>query len=148
MAIHDAADDQKITLTRLLLKELQPLPGQDAAQLQAFSQANNRLAARRYDQRTMVTSARIDAYDAAQDSLLQRLIPIAAPNGAAPSENARNYVEGIQQLDARVVGDRVKYDRAAQSYNNYLRLHQAELQALGGQYAEMKRLPLFTIGAE
>ena len=139
------SDDQKIGVTRLLLRELQGQPGRTPAQLQAFERANARLKARRYDQQTMATSALIDQYDAAQDSLLQALYPVAAPNGGAPTENARNFVEGLQELDAGVVGFRVQYDRAAQQYNDYLKLHQAELQSLGGKYASLQPLPLFTV---
>ena len=139
------SDDQKIGVTRLLLRELQGQPGTDAAQVQALERANSRLKARRYDQQTMASSERIDQYDAAQDSLLKALYPVAAPSGNAPTENARNFVEGIQQLDAGVVTFRVTYDRATKQYNAYLELHQAELQALGGKYAEAKPLPLFEL---
>ena len=139
------SDDQKIGLTRLLLRELQTQPGNNPAQLQQLERANAHLKTRRYDQQTMATSALIDQYDTAQDSLLHALYPVAAPNGAAPTENARNFVEGLQQLDAGVVGFRVQYDRAAKHYNDYLRLHQAELQSLGGKYAGLQPLPLFEI---
>jgi hypothetical protein len=139
------SDDQKIGVTRLLLRELKGQPTIDAAKLQGLEQANARLKNRRYNQQTMASSALIDQYDAAQDSLLSAIYPVAAPNNNAPTENARNFVEGIQQLDAGVVGFRVQYDRAAKHYNEYLQLHQAELESLGGKYAEMKPLPLFTI---
>ena len=136
------SDDQKIGLTRLLLRELRGQSGVEAAQLPGLERANARLPARRYTQQTMASSALIDRYDAAQDSLLHVLYPLAAPNGAAPTENTRNFVEGLQQLDAGVVGFRVQYDRAAKQYNDYLQLHQAELQAPGGPAAP---LPLFTV---
>ena len=139
------SDDQKIGVTRLLLRELQNQPGSKTAQLQGLERTNAHLKARRYDQQTMANSALIDQYDAAQDSLLHALYPVAAPNGAAPTENARNFVEGLQQLDAGVVGFRVQYDRAARHYNDYLKLHQAELESLGGRYAAVKPLPLFTV---
>ena len=139
------SDDQKIGVTRLLLRELKGQRGIDANQLTTLERANAHLKARRYDQQTMASSTLIDQYDAAQDSLLHALYPVAAPNGAAPTENARNFVEGLQQLDAGVVSFRVQYDRAARQYNDYLKLHQAELQSLGGKYAEVKPLPLFTV---
>lgn len=142
------SDDQKISVTRLLLRELKTQPGLNAAQVQALDQANARLKTTRYTQQSMADSGLIDRYDAAQDSLLNALYPVAAPNGNAPTENTRNFVEGIQQIDAGVVAYRVQYDRAAQQYNTYLRLHQAELQQLGGRYAQLKPLPLFTIGAK
>ncbi|MET4073771.1 hypothetical protein [Hymenobacter sp. UYCo722] len=142
------SDDQKLALTRLLLRELHGQPGRTEAQLKGLEQANARLKPRRYDQATMASSALIDQYDTAQDSLLNALYPVAAPDGGAPTENARNFVEGIQQLDAGVVGFRVMYDDAAKRYNNYLQLHEAEFQSLGGKYAGLKPLPLFTIGAK
>ena len=143
-----ASDDQKIAVTRLLVRELQQTPGQNPAQLQGLAAANARLKVRRYTQQGMAESAAIDRYDAAQDSLLRALLPVAAPNGGAPTETARNLVEGIQQLDASVVTFRVQYDIAAKTYNNYLKLHRPALQSLGGQYATLPLLPLFTIGAE
>jgi hypothetical protein len=142
------SDDQKIGITRLLLRELQGRPGIDAAQLQNLEQANNRLKTTRYTQQSMANSELINQYDSAQIALLKDLYPVAAPNGNAPTENARNFVEGIQQLDAGVVAFRVQYDRAAKQYNDYLKLHRPELQSLGGKYAEVQPLPLFTIGAQ
>jgi hypothetical protein len=142
------SDDQKIGVTRLLLRELKSQPGANAVQLQALDRANTHLKNRRYTQQTMASSDLIDQYDSAQDSLLQAVYPVAAPNGQAPTENARNFVEGIQQLDAGVVGFRVQYDNAVHQYNDYLKLHQAELQSLGGKYATLKPLPFFTIGAQ
>lgn len=139
------SDDQKIGIVKLLLRELKVQPGQDPAQLQGLERANSRLKPLRYTQETMGTSALIDKYDTAQDSLLHALYPVAAPNGNAPTEDARNFVEGIQQLDAGVVAFRVQYDRAAHQYNDYLKLHQAELQSLGGKYANLKPLPLFEL---
>ena len=138
-------DDQKIGVTRLLLRELQNQPGADVTRLKSFERANNRLKVIRYDQQTMASSNLIDRYDAAQDSLLHALYPVAAPEGAAPTENARNFVEGLQQLDEGVVGFRIQYDRAAKQYNNYLKLHQEKVQSLGGKYAELKPLPLFEL---
>ena len=137
------SDDQKIGITRLLLRELKGQPGISAEQLQGLERANNRLKTRRYDQQTMATSALIDQYDTAQDSLLKAVYPVAAPNGQAPTENARNFVEGIQQLDAGVVTFRVQYNQAAKQHNDYLMLHQTELQSMGGRYAKLKPLPVF-----
>lgn len=139
------SDDRKVGTTRLLLRELAQQRRVDAAAVQGLARANDRLKALRYDQATMAESARIDQYDAAQDSLLKALYPVAAPGGQAPTEQARDFVEGIQQADAAVVGYRVNYDRAAKQYNNYLKLHQAETQALGGKYATLRPLPLFEL---
>ncbi|MGI4886909.1 MAG: hypothetical protein ACRYFR_18275 [Janthinobacterium lividum] len=141
-----ASDDQKIGVTRLLLHELQQRPGSNPAQLEALAAANARLKARRYTQ-TNLPSAQIDAYDAAQDSLLHALYPVAAPAGGAPTENARNFVEGLQQLDSGVATFRIQYDRAAKQYNAYLALHRADVAHFGGKYPAPQPLPLFELAA-
>lgn len=142
------SDDQKVGTTRLLLQELAGQRGANKAQLAALTRANARLKALRYDQNTMAESARIDRYDAAQDSVLHALYLVAAPGGKAPTEQIRNFTEGVQQADNAVVGYRVGYDRAAKAYNDYLKLHRDELSTLGGQYAALPPLPLFTLGAQ
>jgi len=139
-----ASDDQKIGVTRLLLRELQQQPGANPAQLGALAAANDRLKTRRYTQ-TNLPSAQIDAYDAAQDSVLHALYPVAAPAGGRATENARNFVEGLQQLDAGVASFRIQYDRAAQQYNTYLILHRADVAHFGGKYPAPQPLPLFTL---
>lgn len=139
------SDDRKVGTTRLLLRELTQQRGVDAAAVQGLARANDRLKTLRYDQTTMAESARIDQYDTAQDSLLNALYPVAAPGGQAPTEQVRDFVEGIQQADAAVVGYRVGYDRAAKQFNNYLKLHQDEVHRLGGQYQNLRPLPLFEL---
>jgi hypothetical protein len=142
------SDDQKVGTTGLLLKELAQQRGVDAAQVTALARANDRLKPLRYDQATMAESDRIDRYDAAQDSVLKALYPVATPDGNAATAQIRDFTEGIQQADNAVVGHRVGYDRAAKAYNDYLKLHREELATLGGKYAELQPLPLFTIGAK
>ena len=142
-----SSDDQKVGTTRLLLQELSRQRGVSAIQVAALTQANARLKALRYDQATMAESARIDRYDAAQDSVLKALYETAAPGGNAPTTQIRDFTEGIAQADAAVVGHRVAYDRAARICNNYLQLHREELNTLGGKYAALRPLPLFTIEA-
>lgn len=142
------SDDQKVGTTRLLLQELAGQRSVDKAQVAALTQANARLKPLRYDQATMAESARIDRYDAAQDSLLKALYLVAAPDGNAPTAQIRDFTEGIQQADQAVVGYRVGYDRAAKAYNIYLQLHREELSTLGGKYAALQPLPLFTLGAQ
>ncbi|QKG56909.1 hypothetical protein GKZ68_09885 [Hymenobacter sp. BRD128] len=140
-----ASDDKKLADLRELLQDLSKYPGANQAQLASLRAARARLPKQRYDRRTMASSALIDRYDAAQDSVLKTVLPIAAPDGNAPSERVRDYVEHIQQADAEVLGYRAHYDRAAKAYNAYLQVHGAELQKLGGKYASVQPLPLFEL---
>lgn len=140
-----ASDDAKITATNQMLNELERWPAADKQQLQQLTQANNRLKKLRYQQLTM-QSTQIDQYDTAQDSLLTVLRTMTSrPDGPAPSSTVLNTLDTIGQYDGQVVGYRVKYDQAAKKFNNYIQLHQAELQSLGGKYKQLAPLPLFEL---
>ena len=140
-----ASDDKKNADLRELLQDLSKYPGANQAQIEGLRAARARLAKQRYDRASMASSALIDRYDAAQDSVLKTVLPLAAPGGNAPAERVRDYVEAIQLADNNVVSYRAHYDAAAKAYNNYLHLHGEELQKMGGKYANLPRLPLFEI---
>ncbi|MGI4761587.1 MAG: hypothetical protein ACRYF0_12815 [Janthinobacterium lividum] len=140
-----ASDDKKNADLRELLQDLSKYPDANQAQLEGLRAARARLAKQRYDRASMASSALIDRYDTAQDSVLKIVLPLAAPDGNAPSERVRDYVEAIQRADASVVGYRAHYDAAAKAYNNYLQVHGEELNKMGGKYAGLQRLPLFEI---
>lgn len=140
-----ASDDAKIVATNQMLSELERYPAADKQQLRDLARANDRLKRLRYQQLTM-QSAQIDRYDSAQDSLLGVLRGfLVNSSGPAPSGTVQNTFDTIGQYDSQVVGYRVQYDRAAKQFNNYLQLHQTELQSLGGKYSQLKPLPLFTL---
>lgn len=140
-----ASDDAKVKTTAQLLRELEQQPGADRAQLQQLAQANNRLRRLRYDQQSMAASDRIDAYDTAQDSLLHVVYALALPATGTPTESVQTLTQSIQDADNQVVGYRVRYDEAAKHYNEYLQQHQDGITSLGGKYAKLQPLPLFTI---
>jgi len=140
-----ASDDKKLTDLRELLQDLGKLPTANQAQLASLRAARARLQSQRYDRRTMASSPLIDRYDTAQDSVLKIVLPLAAPDGNAPTQRVRDYVEAIQLADANVLGHRAHYDRAAKAYNNYLQVHGEELRKLGGKYANAQPLPLFEL---
>lgn len=140
-----ASDDAKITATSQMLNELERSPAADKQQLQQLTQVNNRLKDLRYRQLTM-QSSQIDRYDAAQDSLLGVLRSITSgTNSTAVSSTVLNTLNTIGEYDGQVVGQRVQYDQAAKKFNNYIQLHQAELQSLGGKYKQLAPLPLFEL---
>ena len=142
-----ASDDAKIKTTTQLLQALEQQPGTDRTQLQQLTQNNNRLRQLRYDQQSMAASDRIDAYDAAQDSLLHAVYVLALPDAdAPPTPTIGSLAQTIREADDQVVTYRVRYDEAAKRFNDYLQQHQEGLTSLGGKYAKLQPLPLFTIG--
>jgi len=140
-----ASDDAKIKTTSQLLKALEEQPGADRAQLTQLEQANNRLPRLRYSQQSMAASDRIDAYDAAQDSLLHVVYALALPATGAPTPAIETMAQTIQESDNQVIAYRLRYDEAAKHFNEYLQQHQEGLTSLGGKYAKLQPLPLFTI---
>lgn len=138
------SDDAKLHDTRQLLRELTTQPGTNRQQLAQLQYANDRLPRRRYTQQTMAESARIDAYDEAQDSLL-RVTYALLPATPEPASAVATLTNQVRDADAAVVSFRVRYDQAAARFNTYLQLHGPELEQLGGKYAQLKPLPLFTI---
>ncbi|MFD2785224.1 hypothetical protein [Hymenobacter rubripertinctus] len=139
------SDDAKLRDTRRLLRELTTQPGTDRARVAQLQYANDKLPKRRYTQQTMAESARIDAYDAAQDSLLRVVYALALPENREPAPIIRELTERIQTADVDLIAYRVHYDQSVTRFNNYLVVHAQELQQLGGTYAKLQPLPLFTI---
>ena len=138
-----ASDNAKITATAQLLNELERSPTANKQQLQQLARVNGRLKALRYQQLTM-QSSQIDRYDMAQDSILHVLRGLATEN-AASNTTVMNTLGTIGEYDGQVAGYRVQYDRAAKQFNNYLQLHQADLQSLSGKYKQLAPLPLFEL---
>ena len=140
-----ASDDAKVQTTSRILLELAQQPGSGRDQLQQLTRANEKLPRRRYDQQTMANSAAIDAYDAAQDSVLHLVYGLAQPAAGAPTAPVQQLTNDIQAADSEVVGFRLRYDRAAKQFNNYLALHQVAIASLGGKYGKLLPLPLFEL---
>ena len=140
-----ASDDKTLDNLRGLLQDLSKYPGANQPQLAELRGARARLQKERYTRETMASSALIDRYDTAQDSLLKAVYAIATPGGEARSEGVRDRVEAVQAADANVVLYRSHYDKAAKAYNAYLQVHGEELTSMGGQYAKLRPLPLFEI---
>ncbi|MDU0372838.1 hypothetical protein ACFPAF_20730 [Hymenobacter endophyticus] len=138
------SDDAKLRDTNRLLRELTAQPNASRQQLASLQYANDRLSRLRYNRQTMAESARIDAYDTAQDSLL-RVVYALVPAQPEPGSVVAQLTTQIQTADTDLVSYRVRYDEAATRFNNYLKVHAAELEQLGGKYAALKPLPLFTL---
>lgn len=140
-----ASDDAKIKATAQVLQSLEKQSGADKAQLKALARANDQLKDRRYDQQKMSASDKIDAYDAAQDSVLKAVYNLALPAAGQPDATVQQLINDIQTADGQVVGYRVSYDRAAKQFNNYVQLHQDALNKPSGRYTQFQPLPLFEL---
>ncbi|GAB3634840.1 hypothetical protein GCM10027422_04300 [Hymenobacter arcticus] len=141
-----ASDDKTLDNLRELLQDLSKYPGANQPRLAQLRAERASVQKQRYTRATMASSALIDQYDTAQDSLLRHVYAIAAPGGNAPTEGVRDRVEAVQAADHNVVGYRAHYDAAAKAYNAYLQVHREELPKLGSKYADLQPFPLFELG--
>lgn len=141
-----ASDDKTLDNLRELLQDLSKYPGANQPQLAQLRAERASVQKLRYTRTTMASSALIDQYDTAQDSLLRRVYAVAAPGGNAPTEGVRDRVEAVQAADNNVVSYRAHYDAAAKAYNTYLQVHREELPKLGSKYAGLQPFPLFELG--
>lgn len=135
-----ASDDEKIFYTKRLLQEL-ALASDNPLQVQQLQVANDRLKVRRYTQQSLVSDS-IDAYDRAQEGVLQPLRGLAAQHGDSTRHKIiLDLAQDIQHHDDEVVAYRVMYDKAARNYNNWLKAHAAEVPTA----ATAKPVPLFSL---
>ncbi|KAA9327210.1 hypothetical protein F0P96_18420 [Hymenobacter busanensis] len=138
------SDNQKLVATKAVLQELRRLPGSNKDLIRRLDNANDQLVGIRYDQETMASSERIDAYDLAQDSVLRAVYNLVEPQ-VNKNKDVEALTAAIRAADDEVIGYRVRYDRAAKMYNNYLQLHAETLKQAGRKYANLQPLPLFEL---
>lgn len=136
-----AADDEKIFFQKRLLQEISYIPGADVATVTRLNLANEKLAARRYQQATMVSDS-IDAYDAAQENVLRPLRELASRHvETAKRPVLKELLDAIQAHDDNVVRYRGTYDQAARAYNVWLQEHEGHLPAANNA----RPVPLFSL---
>lgn len=138
-----AADDEKIFYTKRILQELSSTAA-NPLQVEQLQVANDRLKTRRYNQQVLVSDS-IDAYDRAQDAVLQQVRILAAQHGDSVRHKIIiDLAQEIQQHDDEVVAYRVLYDKSARVYNDWLKAHRAEVPTA----AAAQPVPLFSLSGQ
>lgn len=139
--------DHKLKTTDELLTELKSTTGGTVSpvRLATFSERAATLRRLRFDQQTLSDNDRLTSFDNTQDSLFNPLARLAAPGGQAPNEKIRDLVEAMQLDDSDEVGQRIRYDRFAKSYNEFLKTHEETIEDLKAPYTDLQPLPLFQL---
>ncbi|RNI25630.1 hypothetical protein EFB08_12270 [Rufibacter latericius] len=119
-------------------------PGAMEAQKRAdLQQAIRRLRTLRYDRISVRDSDRIDAYDAAQDSVwnaLRAFLPESGPTGVARVDSLNQSITAHQ---TETVFYRGRYDQTAKELNTLLRRYKKQVPKLGKPYDTLQPAPLF-----
>ncbi len=139
------SDDQKIADINRLLLEISYSDKYDEPQLALLKQRAGSLASTRYQQYGM-TSDEIDQYDNATTSLIRSVLELAdkIPD-LDKNDLSAKLRDDILKADEEVVIYRIRYDREAKAFNNYLKEEANMLKKLGEPYSSYKPLPLFEL---
>ena len=139
-----ASDDQKIEDLQTLLARVGRDKKYDKEALTVVIAERNNLKSKRYDRQGVKNVAAVDAYDSAQVKVLDETNRLMESTNLASRDTvAGKLASKIVEDDSRVPIMRAHYDRAAKSYNQYLKDYQPQLQKLGLPYKELKPVPLF-----
>jgi hypothetical protein len=139
-----ASDDQKIDNLQTLLARVGREKSYDKKTLSGLLSAQNNLKKQRYSQEGISSVAAVDTYDSVQVKLMDDTNNLISTSNLAERDTvAARLATKIQEDDSRVPILRGHYDKAAKTYNQYLKDYQPQIRKLGPPYTEMKPMPLF-----
>jgi hypothetical protein len=140
------SDAQKLRHIDTLLKRIEGTGQYDKALFNQATAIRASLAARRYQRPDDLTSAQIDAYDNATDSLITTVVTVyerlSNPNRCTDCEALRGR---IQDTDEAVLPYRLRYDRHAEAYNRFVNQNRASLQRGEAETDSLRAKPLFRL---
>ncbi len=141
-----ASDAQKLRHIDTLMRRIETTGPYDKALFGQATAIRASLAAKRYQQPEDLTSAQIDAYDNATDSLISTVLTVYErlpnPNRCPDCEALRGRIE---ETDQTVLPYRLRYDRHAEAYNRFVNQNRASLRQ-GEDTADSLRVrPLFQL---
>ncbi|CAA9227427.1 MAG: hypothetical protein AVDCRST_MAG56-784 [uncultured Cytophagales bacterium] len=140
------SDAQKLRHIDTLLKRIEGTGQYDKALFNRATSIRASLAARRYERPEDLTSAQIDAYDAATDSLISTVATVYErlpnPERCPDCEALRGR---IQETDEAVLPYRLRYDQHAEAYNRFLNQNRAALRQGEDAADSLRARPLFRL---
>ncbi len=141
------SDAQKLNLIDSLLVQIRQAEPTNSELLEQVTGLRTSLDEKRYTKPEELSSAQIDSYDAATDSLvngIKRLYPhLKQPRRC---QNCQPLLDRIIELDEKVLPFRLRYDRHAEAYNAFIVQNQTVLKQADAQHTTLKKKPLFRIG--
>jgi hypothetical protein len=141
-----ASDAQKLRHIDTLLQRIRSTGQHDKLLYERLAQLRASIDSRQYSRPEDLSSRRIDAYDAATDSLISGVTQL---HDRLPSpercENCASLKDRIHETDEAVLPYRLRYDRHAEAYNSFLTHNQAVLQNKGSLKDSLNPKPLFRL---
>jgi hypothetical protein len=129
-----------------LLEQISLLKSYNKPLHDSLQKAHAKLTALRYTSPPTVTSAVIDAYDAQSDKVKNDLYRLGnSTPGFANCTLCGELKEKIENADNQTLFNRINYDRQAQAYNEFIKVHGSDLAAIRQAYSNLSPLPLFQI---
>ncbi len=140
------SDAQKLRHIDTLLLRIRQTGQYDKELFEEATHLRASLAAKRYQRPEELTSAQIDAYDAATDSLISTVVTVyeRLPNPGR-CQNCEALRSRIQETDEAVLPYRLRYDRHAEAYNQFVNQNQAVLREDTQGTDSLRARPLFRL---
>src|SRR5688572_12194024 len=138
------SDDQKIDNLQTLLARIGRDKNYDKNTLSELLNTQRKLKKQRYSQKSIASVAAVDSYDSVQVKLMDETNKLVSNSNLAEKDTlAASLVNKIQEEDSRVPILRGHYDKAAKTFNQYLKDYQPQIQKLGPPFTDLKPMPLF-----
>ncbi len=139
-------DDTKIRYMSRLLDEISYQLPYDEFKMEQLRSNIQALAGIRFTIDELTQSEKVDAYDAATDSVLSALVSfVTFTPQASEIPLVGELMSDIRQMDNFVLQRRNRFDDATMALNQHIEQNPGKLEALGGQYADVKPFPMFLL---
>lgn len=139
-------DDEKLEDMKRLLNEISKTRGFDKDRHQALVKDLDQLPVIRYDRKTMADSDKIDEYDSANSVMTKEVILFAANHPQYDNFPVfEELINEIQQADNRVILHRIRYDRSAKAFNNFVQQNKPYIDQLNTSRRDWGKVALFEL---
>lgn len=139
-------DDEKINDMKRLLTEVSKTRRYDKTTYQELVSEVDQLPKIRYDRSSMADSDKIDEYDSATSVVTKDVILFAA-NLPQYEDDPKlgEIITDIQDADNRVILHRIRYDRSAKGFNQFIKENKKYMNHFVNDKSILKEAPLFEL---
>jgi hypothetical protein len=138
-----ASDDQKLRHIQTLVQLLEKLPHTNTYVLDSVRILTTSMPDKRYHTIEEITLEKVDAYDAATDSLMNLVRKAYESADKKKCESCEALMNRISEIDGEVVTYRIHYDQQTQAYNTFVQQNQKNMAKANPKYQKLHPKPVF-----
>ncbi len=138
-----ASDDQKLRHIQTLLWKIDSIPRLKVPIADSAAGLVKTLPEKRYQNVQELTLQKVDAYDAATDTLFQLLGKIDSLVQKKGCKTCQELIGRIRTIDSEGIMYRIRYDRHAQAYNAFIQENKENLLKINPKFDTLVSKPVF-----